>query len=332
MTFAGSGWITVPNLAISGTFSVEAWVKATNSSATYAIVGSNTSGFTLKLTPEDSTTGAMIHTNIGSGTAALNSTADAKFAWKPGVWYHIAETVIGGTAGSYQIYVDGVQVGSGVFSGTPVLADSTHTLTIGANGEGGGYKLKGTLDEVAVYSGALSPQAVAAHYAEGAAAVNNDVRSLYDAAGNPTSVSDNTFLANADFEAGTTAAGAGWALGSKAALYTATSGNDANVHKGTESLESHLRRRDLHWRDPDRPDGPRPGLPIPDLGPGCLRRSRRLQGRGRQRDDLDDPQDGFAHAQFMDSVRGRKPCSGQLRRTPADHDLERLVVRHRLRG
>ena len=186
MSFDGSsGSIAIANtLSVSSTFTVEAWARTSSSSATQAIVGSGALGFSLEFKP------GFIHSAIGSGTAVLNGSADAKFAYKTNTWYHIVETV---SAGAYEIYVNGVQIGSGVYTGTALLANPANVFKIGQNGATDWFA--GSLDEVAIYGGVLSPQAVTAHWAEGAATVLNDVQTLYDKAGNPTSVSDDRYIA-----------------------------------------------------------------------------------------------------------------------------------------
>ena len=54
--------------------------------------------------------------------------ADANFTYTSGVPIHVAYAV---TTTGYTIYANGVQVGSGTISGTPLLYNSTHTVRIG---------------------------------------------------------------------------------------------------------------------------------------------------------------------------------------------------------
>jgi len=235
MSFNGSsGSIAINSgLALSGSFTVEAWVKTTSATAKQAIVGSGSYGFALELAPATATNPIEIHSAIGTGGAWLNSAADAEFEYAPGAWYHIVETVGGG---NFEIYVNGIQIGSGVYVGTALLADGSHALRIGQDGNASAH-WAGSIDEVAVYAGVLSPGAIEAHWAEGAATVLNDVQTLYDDSGNPTSVTDDTYLANEGFEYGTGGNNAGWTLGSSATIYQATSLPDASVHSGTASLK-----------------------------------------------------------------------------------------------
>ena len=74
-------------------------------------------------------------------------------------WHHAVVTKNGSTV---KIYVDGVEGTTIVLSQT--LIDVSATLRIGAHQSATEY-FKGTLDELALYSYALSPAQVAAHYA-----------------------------------------------------------------------------------------------------------------------------------------------------------------------
>jgi hypothetical protein len=76
------------------------------------------------------------------------STSSASFAF--GTWYHIAGTYDGATL---RTYVNGSEVASTPFTGT--IAKYNQPLFLGANG-GGGDRYKGIMDDVRIYSRALS--------------------------------------------------------------------------------------------------------------------------------------------------------------------------------
>ncbi len=198
---------------ISSSYTVEAWAKTTTTTAYQDIFGTrgpNNFGFDLKFGND----GQTLHSDIGSGTAWLTTTADAKFPFVANQWYFIAETVGGG---SYAIYVNGARVGSGGYSGTALLTDSNHNLYLGQYGGGGEY-LAGSLDEAAVYSAVLDPATIAGQAAQGSSIAPQDLQTSYSATGHPVTVSDNTFIANPDFEAGQV----GWTFAGSSA--TATTG------------------------------------------------------------------------------------------------------------
>ena len=76
-------------------------------------------------------------------------------------WQHVVVTRTAATR-TVQFYVNGVAKGSGSFTLTP--ATSTRAITIGRSAVGTQY-VSGRLDEVAVYTTALTGAQAAAHYA-----------------------------------------------------------------------------------------------------------------------------------------------------------------------
>jgi RHS repeat-associated protein len=204
---ASSGYASVSSLpATSGSFTVEAWIN-TSSSANQGIVGSRASAddsYDLQLY------NGKLHSDIGTGSAWLTTSADVAFAWTPLVWYHVAEVV---TPTSWTLYLNGAAVGSGGYaSATPVLSNATHTFALG-NIKTGSGSFNGSLDEVAVYNKALSAGQIAMQFAAGRDAVIDTSNTAYStvdggslavhfiATGHPLSSSDQ-FIANPGFESG----------------------------------------------------------------------------------------------------------------------------------
>jgi hypothetical protein len=77
-------------------------------------------------------------------------------------WYHLVGAYDGAALNGY-VYVNGVQVKSAPVSG--LAQNGSATFNIGDRGDGAPWA--GRIDEVAVYSGVLSPARVAAHYYAG---------------------------------------------------------------------------------------------------------------------------------------------------------------------
>jgi RHS repeat-associated protein len=183
-----------PASAMTGTFTVEALVKPDDATATMSIVGTRDTGygFDMKLMK-----GNLLHADIGNGSVWLTATADAAFNYRAGQWYDIVYVV---TPTGYSIYVNGAAIGAGTYStsGTPILVNSTHHLFIGQAGNGTEW-FKGTIDEVSLYTGALTARQVAAHYAASGAVALQDQQIVYDVHGNPLQALDN-FLVNPGFE------------------------------------------------------------------------------------------------------------------------------------
>jgi hypothetical protein len=103
---------------------------------------------------------------VGTGSSWLTTNGSfATSALDAASWHHVAAVV---TPSGYVTYVDGAQTGSGSWSGTPLLVDATHVLTLGGSFNGGSVlqeKFAGSMDEVAVYGTALGASTVAAHAA-----------------------------------------------------------------------------------------------------------------------------------------------------------------------
>ena len=220
--------------AVSGAFSVEAWVFPTSMTADMAVIGTRNNGFSFDLqlcvdaTYCNST--QNIRVALGDGTKWL-STANTPYAWQLNRWTHIV-AAIDSTAGAYSVFVNGSLVGRNLFTtaGTGVLVDSTHNLYIGQEGYGAGW-FAGRIDEVAVYPFALDGDQVMTHYQAGRALAFRDAETFYDALGNVTQTDDNTYLANPAFESGTF----GWQ--GTASAYFASAG-DANLHQPTNDFGS----------------------------------------------------------------------------------------------
>ncbi|MCX6019170.1 MAG: hypothetical protein NTZ50_11860, partial [Chloroflexi bacterium] len=145
-----SSMIAVPfGRAITGTYSVAAWVKPNRTSGTMTILSTRSPGdysFDLKLS------NAAIRGSIGDGSAWISSTADVPFAYAAGTWLHVTYVV---SETGYTIYVNGEQKAAGVLSRAPLLLDASHQLLVGA-GRSGADPFDGMIDEVAVYHFELS--------------------------------------------------------------------------------------------------------------------------------------------------------------------------------
>jgi hypothetical protein len=165
--FQGSSYIqSVPSVSLSGSYTVEAWVKTTSSTTDMAVFGTrgpSDFSFDMQLVPKSiyaaCPTTNCIHSDIGNGTSWLSTAADsnATFTYSTGTWYHLAEVV---TPTSYTLYVNGVNVGSGTYaSSTPLLYDSSHYFNIGQYGGNNNY-FNGDIADVAVSPSALTPTQV----------------------------------------------------------------------------------------------------------------------------------------------------------------------------
>ena len=165
-----------PTRTISGTFTVEAWVKEKklyreqtffNTSTLLGNVGIANFGFDFgfDLLTLDYVGGSGIRFDIGDGTRWLSS-GRIPLDVKAGVWYHVA-TVVTSTAAT--IYLDGVEIGSVSYTGTPLLCDFTHKVEIGQNTGSPtvSNQVQSVIDEVAIYNYALTDEQISTHYLTG---------------------------------------------------------------------------------------------------------------------------------------------------------------------
>lgn len=158
-----AGTMTCPSgVTIGGltAISIEAWVKLSNTSfsapATVAATSNATGlqGFNVQIPAGAS----LLKFNIGSGGSAYTLTTSYTFS--AGTWYYIVATWDGSTM---TLYVNGVSIGTLTLSGGSITAPS-HAPAWAFNPTSGAQFLPGTLDEVALYTTALSAARVLAHY------------------------------------------------------------------------------------------------------------------------------------------------------------------------
>ena len=147
--------------SLSGTFTVEAWVRPDDATATMNLFGSRAPqecGFDLKFSG-----GNKIHADIGNGTGWLTTVADVNFNYTAGTWYHVAYVI---APNSYTVYVNGTQVGGGSYVGNGLLYDTNHLLRLGTY-NGGGEFLKGRLADVRIWNTARTAAQIAGNLSPG---------------------------------------------------------------------------------------------------------------------------------------------------------------------
>ena len=150
-------------LNVTGALSLEAWVNFSNLSGTQQIInkgdGATSSNTAYELTYV-SGTGIVFDTFANSGAVAR---ATWRATLQTGVWYHLVGTRT--ADGALALYVNGSLMGTAHDGGSP-LNNINATVGLGASGVGTGSNrepLAGSLDEVAIYSSALSAAQIALH-------------------------------------------------------------------------------------------------------------------------------------------------------------------------
>ena len=139
MSFSTTSTLTAP-------FTVETWAQTATAAGINTFFGSRASSdnsFDVKFN-----NGNLIHGDVGTGNAWLNTAADESYTYSTNTWYHIVYEVSGST---YTIYLNGTSLGTGsITGGTGLLFNSSHTLVIGNVSTAGGEDLNGIMDEARV--------------------------------------------------------------------------------------------------------------------------------------------------------------------------------------
>ena len=206
-------YITVPNASIPSIMNgtIEAWIKTSNPGSSYRAITARQYQYSMFLN--------------GNEFGLYDWTASA---WRgsgsnlnDGLWHHVAVVFRSGVASSTTFYIDGGYSGNTTM--TIVAGHNDESFNIGMNANL--QYFNGTIDEVRLYSRALSAQQVASDYAAGLAGKSsNTLVSQELAAGNvwttavtatDTSNDSATVLSNS-----VTIAGAGTSLSACANLST----------------------------------------------------------------------------------------------------------------
>src|SRR5262249_17296862 len=157
MLFNGStGYVSVANPAASlaGDLTIELWLNVSLAARQTLISKNNKSEFELTL----ETWGQL---NFYQGDGTTYEEVPLPFAGIiANAWQHVVITRVASTK-TIQLYVNGVLKDTRTYTGT--VAAGTRPISIGRNDAGSRYT-NGRLDEVAVYSKALSAAQVSAHY------------------------------------------------------------------------------------------------------------------------------------------------------------------------
>jgi hypothetical protein len=151
LEFNGKNYVTVPSsssLTITGAFSITAWVNYNKSSDYQVIVGKDNYSDRLLLSSAYDQLLAQFGNNYFSTSSTLT----------PGTWVHVAYV----TSSSGQVvYINGVQCSTNAFSGSNFATPGAVLMGMGV---GNAYGLSGTLDEVRIFSQALTAAQVEAIY------------------------------------------------------------------------------------------------------------------------------------------------------------------------
>lgn len=150
-----NGYVGIPSVSLSGTMSVELWMKhTTNGTASEVLVTKAPWNAQWDLLYDGS--GALMLRG-GDVTPVVTATAPSA-----GAWHHVVGTIDGTTG---KIYIDGSLAATGSVA---AIANSSSGIMVGWNGTPGSWHFNGSLDEVALYPTALTAAQVLRHYRAGA--------------------------------------------------------------------------------------------------------------------------------------------------------------------
>lgn len=153
------GYVSVPDsdsLSPSGQFTLEAWVNIDDVCSQHSLVEKYDTpafnGYLLRVVPG----GQLSAFTLGGDGQAAAVTGETVVM--PDEWHHVV-AVYDGT--SLSVYLDGELDGSVATTVNPL--DGAADLKLGARGDDAGTRLRGVLDEVAVYDHALTAEQIQQH-------------------------------------------------------------------------------------------------------------------------------------------------------------------------
>ena len=153
---------------LNGPCTYSVWLKTTSSSyqsiiTVGSVTGSHTAGVNLFVNS------GKLSCQTGNGSNTENSNVNSTSNIDAGNWVHCAVVVAGSTQGSsIKVYVNGQEEGSGTADNTAIVAASSESLCLGGRILSGSQStfLNGSLDQVRIFTSALSPSQVTELYNE----------------------------------------------------------------------------------------------------------------------------------------------------------------------
>jgi endonuclease/exonuclease/phosphatase family metal-dependent hydrolase len=164
LAFDGNDSVVVPSTAPNigalkpSTYTVSAWVKYTATDTIGGEIATMGDSYGLRVTSNGD-----VKTYFYNGTTWPN-VVSSSFNTKDGRWHHVVGMY---TGAALRVYIDGGFQGDAVASGA-IVYPTGRAFDIGKHGNGSGsYDFNGTIDQVRVYSRALSEIEIADLFAEG---------------------------------------------------------------------------------------------------------------------------------------------------------------------
>ncbi len=162
-----SSRIIVPysqQLSLNGPFTVSLWFNSNviggSAFTSKMLDGTASSGHTFDLSFNGGPT-SSVSADIGNGATWLAHPTATIPGFLPNTWYNVVGVF---TDTGYSLFINGNNVSSGTYSGTPSLLGASSYLDIGAGSTSG---FSGSLSDLQVYSAALSNQQISQIYQDG---------------------------------------------------------------------------------------------------------------------------------------------------------------------
>lgn len=169
LSLDGTSGVRLPdNLISSNSYSISLWLKPTAfTSYTTAFFGGASGTSWISLVPSmDGTTRTRLWANHGT----FFDNAELGYRISKDKWTHIVMTVDGDSGDSLKIYVNGgLELEVGGFPRVFTVAGETNEFALGVNYWDTPYN--GAIDELKIFSGAITADSIKALYQEGAASV-----------------------------------------------------------------------------------------------------------------------------------------------------------------
>jgi hypothetical protein len=139
----------VAKMDLTGSFTIEAWVKPATTYGINTFFSSRPGGnfFDVKLLG-----GNKITADIGDGNNWLSTNASVAYNYTANTWLHVAYVI---TTTGYTIYINGNEVGTGTYNGTPLLFKKDQTVIIGSMSDNSEF-FNGNIDELRIWNTARS--------------------------------------------------------------------------------------------------------------------------------------------------------------------------------
>lgn len=165
LTFSGSsGYVNMGDVnSVDGVnaLTVSAWMKTTGTTEQHLVDKGICQGVVndgpFELGANFFTSGRASFVIYKSGGSPNYYPLESSVAVNDGLWHHISATYDGSTM---RMYVDGIASGQASVPGV-ILSSTSNALEVGGHCNGGSILWKGSVDDVRIYSRALSPAEVA---------------------------------------------------------------------------------------------------------------------------------------------------------------------------